>query len=450
MKKFVYFLPIISIFALASCGTSNYTQDYSPRPSVGLSVSYQGFYDGLSPYGRWVDYPNQGYVWIPNEAGFRPYYSNGHWAFTTYGWTWVSSYDWGWAPFHYGRWMNDAAYGWLWIPGHQWAPAWVSWRSNAECYGWAPLGPGISVGVSFGMNIPDEHWAFVPRQHIYEQNINNYYINQTRNVTIVNNTTVINNNYYTNNNNTAVYAKGPDAKEVEQATHTRITPLAVKETSKPGTAQLSNGTLAMYKPVVQADNKQANIRPANPVALKDLSKERNMNKRDDNFRKEDVINNPSLPVHKDPVQDQNTNKGFHKPDVQNSNNVNTQPVQDPNGNKKYVKPGVENNNNVNTQPVHDLNTQRTKKPVNSDVVVPQQDMQGRIPGKGQGKNGNNPGLNNDPLAQKNMNRTPVNPPNNGSPRNNKMRFMNNQQNKKMQGRGKDRDKGDGGNVKNKM
>ena len=25
-------------------------------------VSYQTFYDELSPYGRWIDYPGQGYV----------------------------------------------------------------------------------------------------------------------------------------------------------------------------------------------------------------------------------------------------------------------------------------------------------------------------------------------------------------------------------------------------
>jgi hypothetical protein len=32
-----------------------------------VSVSFQLFYDELSPYGMWVDYPNYGYVWIPNE-----------------------------------------------------------------------------------------------------------------------------------------------------------------------------------------------------------------------------------------------------------------------------------------------------------------------------------------------------------------------------------------------
>ena len=81
------------------------------------SVSYQRFYDDLSPYGAWVEYPNYGYVWIPNAiSGFSPYATGGHWVLTDEGWTWDSDYPWGWAAFHYGRWDYDNAYGWFWIP----------------------------------------------------------------------------------------------------------------------------------------------------------------------------------------------------------------------------------------------------------------------------------------------------------------------------------------------
>src|ERR1043165_5421845 len=67
--------------------------------------SYQQFYDDLSPYGEWVEDPQYGYVWVPDAGDdFRPYYSNGYWVNSDYGNTWVSNYDWGWAPFHYGRW----------------------------------------------------------------------------------------------------------------------------------------------------------------------------------------------------------------------------------------------------------------------------------------------------------------------------------------------------------
>lgn len=69
------------------------------QPNV--SVSFQTFYNDLEPYGQWIDYPNYGYAWVPSVSGdFRPYYTNGYWAMTEYGNTWVSNYNWGWAPFH--------------------------------------------------------------------------------------------------------------------------------------------------------------------------------------------------------------------------------------------------------------------------------------------------------------------------------------------------------------
>jgi len=134
-----------------------------------VQVSYQTFYDELSPYGDWINYPEYGYVWQPNAgADFRPYNTNGQWVWTEdYGWTWDSYYNWGWAPFHYGRWFFDDYYGWLWEPGYEWAPAWVCWRTGGDYYGWAPLGPQFSAGVNFSFgnyNPPSNYWCFVDRQ----------------------------------------------------------------------------------------------------------------------------------------------------------------------------------------------------------------------------------------------------------------------------------------------
>ena len=68
-----------------------------PQPASAAQgyVSFQVFYDQLGSYGQWINYPNYGYVWLP-DAGrdFTPYSTGGHWVFTDYGWTWVSDYDW--------------------------------------------------------------------------------------------------------------------------------------------------------------------------------------------------------------------------------------------------------------------------------------------------------------------------------------------------------------------
>ena len=104
--------------------------------------SYDVFYDRLQPEGNWYDDDTYGYVWQPRVAErddrWRPY-TDGHWAYTDRGWCWVSNEDFGWATYHYGRWIRIRGRGWVWIPGNEWAPAWVSWRhtDDDETVGWA-------------------------------------------------------------------------------------------------------------------------------------------------------------------------------------------------------------------------------------------------------------------------------------------------------------------------
>jgi hypothetical protein len=58
--------------------------------------SYDVFYQGLQSGGQWFDDPTYGKVWQPDiavsERNWRPY-SDGHWAYTDRGWTWVSNED---------------------------------------------------------------------------------------------------------------------------------------------------------------------------------------------------------------------------------------------------------------------------------------------------------------------------------------------------------------------
>ena len=89
---------------------------------------------------------------------FAPYWTNGRWVFTDYGWTWESDWNWGWAPFHYGRWAMVQPRGWCWVPGTLWGPAWVAWRVGRTNVGWAPLPPqGMNLGRPLGTHSP---WRF--------------------------------------------------------------------------------------------------------------------------------------------------------------------------------------------------------------------------------------------------------------------------------------------------
>jgi len=117
------------------------------RPDSGARQSYDVFYQGLQSGGHWFKDPTYGEVWQPDVAAsdgtWRPY-SDGHWAYTDEGWTWLSNEDFGWATYHYGRWARRSDTGWIWIPGSRWAPAWVSWRESSDHVGWAPLPPEVA------------------------------------------------------------------------------------------------------------------------------------------------------------------------------------------------------------------------------------------------------------------------------------------------------------------
>lgn len=142
------------------------------------------FRGALDPHGTWVEDPTYGTVWVPNpdEVGsdFAPYQTAGRWAVDDSDeWVWVSDYDWGYVPFHYGRWVWAGSY-WGWIPGRVYAPAWVTWRVGDGGYvGWAPLPPswywqsGVAVGL---WAVPWAAYCFVPTGYVFSSRVSTYVV----------------------------------------------------------------------------------------------------------------------------------------------------------------------------------------------------------------------------------------------------------------------------------
>jgi hypothetical protein len=349
MKKSLYGIVLFTSIVLAACSQTRYIQDepyVNDEPSN--SITYQQFYDDLSPYGQWINNPEFGYVWAPHLSGFRPYSSNGYWTYTNYGWTWVSNYNWGWAPFHYGRWFYDDFEGWVWVPGYDWAPAWVNWRGNSQYYGWSPMYPTGRNGRYYEPR--NDQWCFVPQQYINRRNINNYYVNQQNNSTIINNTTEIAKVRVINNN--TKYQEGPSVTEVEKVTNTKIRPLPVKQSTVPGT-KLQNGALRIYKPVVRQTAGE-NVKPSKVIGTRSLPPEAS----------QPAIVTPqtngngvrSIPVDNTP-----------KPAVVGKINNNRVPLnQDANNDDRViVNPPVNNNNNrvtTVTPPANNTNEPSVQEP----------------------------------------------------------------------------------------
>ncbi|MFT4092856.1 MAG: hypothetical protein QM640_04395 [Niabella sp.] len=244
-------ISFIVILFFSSCGPVAYvTNDPYYAPQDGANITFQTFYDDLSPYGTWMNYPEYGYVWNPGVSGdFRPYDTNGYWTYTSEGWAWVSNYSWGWAPFHYGRWVYDDLYGWLWIPGYDWSPAWVTWGVVDDYYAWAPLMPGVNVNVSFGSYRPNSYyWNFVNRANIYNRNISSYVRRQPVNIT--NRITILNDFGHTRNNR-AYYSQGPNINEVRRYSNANITPVTIRQVNTRDQMRHDNNQYNVYRPDVQ-------------------------------------------------------------------------------------------------------------------------------------------------------------------------------------------------------
>ena len=263
------------------------------------NVSFQVFYDQLSPYGQWSSTPDYGYIWIPDVGPeFSPYSTNGSWVMTDYGWTWVSDYSWGWAPFHYGRWDFDNNFGWFWVPDYEWGPSWVTWRRGDGYYGWSPMRPGISVSMSFGNEYADvNRWNFVRDRDFGRTNISRYYVNRRDNDVIIRKSSVINNTFNDNKRN-VTYIAGPRRDDVQKYTRRSINNVSVRDNPNPG-QKLTNNQLEIYRPQFDRNN-DVKQRPA-PSRVSDVKDivpagRRNANYKQNNVQVQQPKQQQSLPA----------------------------------------------------------------------------------------------------------------------------------------------------------
>jgi hypothetical protein len=192
----------------------------APQTRAAVNITVDFFYDQLGDYGDWVEVGDYGYGWQPRDVDrdWRPY-ADGQWVYTDAGWTWISDEPYGWAVYHYGRWVRVEGRGWIWIPGTEWAPAWVSWRRSPRHIGWAPLPPeasfrrsvGFSAWVDTYYDIGPGAYRFVPVRDFGAPRLRTVFVDPVENVTIIRQTTNITHITYTSG---AVFGGGPRYEEV--------------------------------------------------------------------------------------------------------------------------------------------------------------------------------------------------------------------------------------------
>ncbi len=358
MKKISIIQSILFALLLATTGFSQnyptdpqssqpYDDEYYDGGNNGQDSdpgAYDVFYDDLSPYGNWINYPGYGYVWIPRVTGdFQPYGSEGHWVMTNYGWTWVSDYRWGWAAFHYGRWAFEPRYGWMWIPGRQWGPAWVSWRQSDDYFGWAPLGPRSRISIN--ISCPYDHYRFVPRRYFTNRNVYNYYSDRRNNVTIINNTTIINETHIVNKNK---YYYGPRKDFVERSVGQPVRVANVHDNSRPGADDYNNDQVNVYRPRIDkapVGERHAPKRIASASDLQPISKDRQLTPSVKRERPQNTEGGQSYPQANQPRRNEAPQDNPNVNRQPTPNNVPRPEVRQPRRNE-----APQDNPNVNRQP----------------------------------------------------------------------------------------------------
>jgi len=165
-----------------------------------VSPQTPGYYD-LDTYGVWDEHTPFGPVWYPSfvAVGWVPY-RVGRWVWVVpWGWTWVESEPWGFAPFHYGRWAFVGG-RWGWTPGPlavrpYYAPALVAFVG----------GPGFSIGIGvggvqawfpLGPGEPFFPWYHYGAAYLRQVNVTN--IRNVTNITNITNIANVNSIHYVN------------------------------------------------------------------------------------------------------------------------------------------------------------------------------------------------------------------------------------------------------------
>lgn len=271
MKKAI----LLALFALASVGCIVATAPPDtvppprpappppppPPPRPPVTVDIDVFYGSLDPYGDWIRVEPYGWAWAPGRIDpyWRPY-TVGRWVWTDWGWTWVSSEPWGWATYHYGRWVRAKRYGWVWVPGNVWGPAWVAWRQGPGVVGWAPLPPEVrwraEVGLDFGgidinVVLGQDRWCFVDDVRFVDGDYHRHAYPMGRNASVWKSTKEAKRVKAVDRH---AYNEGVDRGEIERAARRAIPTRRIVDQDDQGggrDARVERDEVRVYRPAVR-------------------------------------------------------------------------------------------------------------------------------------------------------------------------------------------------------
>ncbi|WP_193392394.1 DUF6600 domain-containing protein, partial [Legionella hackeliae] len=293
-------------------------------------------YEDLEHYGTWKVNKTYGRVWVPHVtvSNWAPY-RMGHWVWLNrWGWTWIDDQPWGFAPFHYGRWLRWQNQ-WTWVPGPRhiepvYAPALVVFvggrQFNLQVNGsrgiaWFPLAPGEVYIPPYQVNR-----NYFVQINISNTVINQTYINQVFNAPKIN---IVYQNINVPNGITAV----PTAAFVQSApvntAVVQISPKALSNAPKSPVATVVPGPAS-----VQGGHDSTNVAPSKEIVSEQAITKNEPPPAPVPFTQEQPLleNNPGKPLTNEqseqlsqPSQEQQNPEAKQTPDVQQNPEVQQAP-----------------------------------------------------------------------------------------------------------------------------
>jgi hypothetical protein len=241
----------------------------------------------LARYGAFQSTPQYGQVWYPNNVpnDWAPY-RTGRWSYVgPWGWTWVDSQPWGFAPFHYGRWVSyGGRWGWVaGVPGVAvggypvYAPALVGFVGiGGAALAGASINFGVGFGVGFGGGFGGGGVGWVPLgfgepyrpwYHVsngYFQNVNRFSVTNYHNLTI-NNYRSVNITNYANARAATVVPAGAMQRGVPLQGIARPMPASLLAHAQPVEGRLPVNPTAQTPGLDRAEARRFNVSlPARP------------------------------------------------------------------------------------------------------------------------------------------------------------------------------------------
>jgi hypothetical protein len=225
------------------------------HPATSPEPSLASFRRDLATQGTWLDVRDYGSVWQPSVSSnlaWRPYV-DGSWAWSLHGWTWASNETFGQICYHYGRWLQLPRQGWVWVPGTEWAPAWVSWRTGKDCIGWAPLPPGpkrrtttINSNCDDEFRIPPGAYCFVSTRQFVRSSYTSCLMTPVQVSQLFRHTTNITQIVLVNTSQHPIHIHhgGPDRQRIEE-----VCRLPIRELAPPRATLASNPSQSPPRPL---------------------------------------------------------------------------------------------------------------------------------------------------------------------------------------------------------